>query len=92
MAMNLSEKMRAYRLPETTTGEDIGQCHAYAVEFGNKVLFACYHYEPDGKCYFSAVYEHVTEDKTCEGKIKLVAVSDERFEDAGHALLWGMRN
>ena len=37
-----------------------------------------------------AVYEYTTEDHTCEGEVRLAAVSDERFEDNGHALAWAM--
>jgi len=35
-----------------------------------------------------AMYEHTTADKSCEGEIKLTAISDQHFDDAGHALQW----
>ena len=87
---NLNEKMRTYRLPGTTTSEDLGCRWSTVVDFGNKVLLAGYYYTPKGNSYFAAVYEHTTADKTCEGEIRLTAISDELFEDAGHALQWGM--
>ena len=45
---------------------------------------------PKANDYFAAVYEHTTADKSCEGEIKLTAISDQHFEDAGHALQWAM--
>ena len=41
-------------------------------------------------CNYGAVYEYTTEDHTCEGEDRLAAVSDERFENNGHALAWAM--
>ena len=88
---SLKEKMRTYRLPETTTSEDLGCSWSTVVDFGNRVLLAGYFYSgPKANDYFAAVYEHTTADKSCEGEIRLTAVSDEHFEDAGHALQWGM--
>lgn len=89
--MTMKEAMRTYRLPETTTSEDLEGNWKTVIDFGNKVLLAGYYYMGrNANSYFAAVYEHTTADKSCEGEIKLVAVSDEMFEDAGHALKWGM--
>ena len=51
---------------------------------------AGYYYSYKEPCYYGAVYEYTTEDHTCEGEVRLAAVSDERFEDNGHALAWAM--
>jgi len=51
---------------------------------------AGYYYAYKEPCYYGAVYEYTTEDHTCEGEVRLAAVSDERFEDNGHALAWAM--
>lgn len=86
---SLNEKMKTYRLPETTTSENLGYSWNTVVDFGNKVLFAGYFYSgPKANDYFAAVYEHTTADKSCEGEIKLTAISDQHFDDAGHALQW----
>ena len=81
---NLANK---YRLPETTTQEQLEECWSTVINFGNKVLLAGYYY--NGKyenSYFAAVYEHTSEDLSIEGEIKLAAISEEFFEDNGHAL------
>ena len=88
---SLNNKMRIYRLPETTTSEELGCSWSTVIDFGNKVLLAGYFYSgPKANDYFAAVYEHTTVDKTCEGEIRLTAVSDEIFADNGHAIAWAM--
>ena len=89
--MTINEAMRAYRLPNPTTQEDL-ECHwSKVLNFGDKVLLAGYCYQPGGPSYFGAVYEHLDEDRTCEGAIGLCAVSDLVFEDDGHAMAWAMQ-
>ena len=90
---SLNEKMKTYRLPETTMSENLGCSWNTVVDFGNKVLLAGYFYSgPKANDYFAAVYEHTTADKSCEGEIKLVDASEVEFEDNGHALAWGMNH
>ena len=40
--------------------------------------------------FYGAVYEYTTGNHTCEGEIRLTAVSEERFADNGHAIAWAM--
>ena len=87
---NLKEKAREYRLPEMTTQETLEMNWSKTLTFENKVLLAGYFYSYREPCYFGAVYEFTTADHTCEGGIRLTAVSDERFEDNGHAIAWAM--
>ena len=87
---SLEKKARTYRLPETTTSEDLGCSWSTVIDFGNKVLLSGYYYMPDGKCYFGATYEHTTSDKSCEGEIRLTAISEEFFPDNGSAAQWAM--
>ena len=90
---NLEKKANTYRLPMTTTSEDLGCTWSTVVNFGNRVLLAGYFYSgPKANDYFAAIYEHTTADKTCEGEIRLVAISDEHFEDNGRALQWAMNH
>jgi hypothetical protein len=59
--------------------------------FGSRVLLAGYFAQGFGKdSFFGAVYEFTTKDHSCEGEIKLVAISDEYFPDNGHAIAWAM--
>ena len=60
------------------------------MNFGDKVLLAGYYSGRNHNNYFGAVYEYTTADHTCEGEIRLTAVSTEMFADNGHALAWGM--
>ena len=88
---NLEKKAKTYRLPMTSTSENLGCSWSTVIDFGNKVLLSGYYYSgPKANAYFAAVYEHTTSDKSCEGPIALKTVSEEHFEDAGHALQWAM--
>ena len=40
--------------------------------------------------FFGAVYTFTTDDHSCEGEIRLTAVSDEFFADNGHSIAWAM--
>ena len=91
----MKNNAKTYRLPETTTPENLETRFftdaATFLTFGNKTLMAGYYYSGrNANSYFGAVYEYTTADHTCEGEIKLTAVSNEMFEDNGHALAWGM--
>ena len=59
--------------------------------YGVSFLVAGYYYTCKEPCYYGAVYEHTDDDLSCEGEISLIAVSEERFEDNGHALAWAMQ-
>ena len=90
--MTLSKAMRTYRLPETSTPEDLGCGWTCTLDFGNKVLLAGYYYSGKGKpSYFGAVYEHLDDDLSCEGTIGLAAASEVEFFDNGHAIAWAMQ-
>ena len=90
---NLKDKAFTYRLPMTSTPENLGMNWSKILTFGNKVILAGYYYNGRNEnSYFGAVYEFAGKDHTCEGEIKLTAVSDEFFEDDGHAIAWAMAN
>ena len=85
-------KAKTYRLPETTTPEDLACRWSCTLNFGDKVLLAGYYYNGrNASTYFGAVYEFTTSDHTCEGQIRLAEVSEELFEDNGHAIAWAMQ-
>ena len=88
--MMISKAMRAYRLPNPATAEDL-ESRGKVLRFGDKVLFAGYYYNGMNKpCYYGAVYEYLTDDTSCEGTIGLSDVSDVEFKDDGHAIAWAM--
>lgn len=87
---NLEKNARTYRLPETSTPENIACDWSCTADFGSRFLVAGYYYSHNEPCWYGAVYEHTDSDLSCEGEVRLVAVSEERFEDNGHALAWAM--
>ena len=87
---NLEKAARAYRLPETSTPENIACGWSCTVNFGKRFLVAGYYYSYKEPCYYGAVYEYLTDDHTCEGTIGLAAASEVEFEDDGHAIAWAM--
>ena len=83
---NLEKNARTYRLPEITTPENLACNWSCTVNFGDKILLAGYYYSGRKQnSYFGAVYEYTTTDHTCEGEIRLAAISSEMFADNGHA-------
>lgn len=93
---NLEKRARSYRLPMTTTPENLESAFftdcATFLTFGTRTLMAGYSYQGRGEnSYFGAAYEFTTDDHTCEGEIRLIAISEEFFEDNGHAVAWAMQ-
>ena len=79
----------------TTTPENLETAFftgdAVFLTFGNKTIMCGYSYQGRGQnSYFAAIYEFTTEDHTCEGEIKLTAVSDTFFPDNGTAAAWAL--
>ena len=89
--MNIENRAKEYRLPMTSTPENLEMSFSKLLTFGNKVLVAGYFYTYKGNCYYGAAYEFTGSNHTCEGEVKLTAVSEERFEDDGHAIAWAMQ-
>ena len=82
-----------YRLPETTTPEDLGCNWSTVLNFGNHVLLAGYYYAgPNKNNYFGAIFTFTTADHTCEGEIKLEKISTEMYPDNGSAIAWCIGN
>ena len=91
--MTINEAMRTYRLPETTTPEDLENRWSKVLTFGDKILLAGHFFNGKNKpSYFGATYEFTSDDHSCESKIRLRAASDVEFEDDGHAVAWAMAN
>ena len=91
--MTINEAMRTYRLPQTTTPEELEGRWSKILTFGDKILLAGHFYNGRNKpCYFGATYEFEGDDHTCEGKIRLKAASEVEFLDDGNAIAWAMTN
>ena len=87
----MKNNARTFRLPETTTPESLGCDWSTTLNFGDKILLAGYYYNGRGRNSFSgAGSTFTTDDHSCEGEIRLTAVSDEFFADNGHAIAWAM--
>ena len=85
--------IQKYRLPETTSAEDLACNWSTVLNFGDKILLAGYYYAGRGKAsYFGAIYSFSGEDKTCEGEIRLQKISEELFMDNGSAIAWCIQN
>ena len=82
-----------YRLPETTTPENLACNWSTVLNFGNHVLLAGYYYAGLNKnSYFGAIFTFTTADRTCEGEIRLEAISSEMYPDNGSAIAWCIGN
>lgn len=88
----MTKKAKDYRLPETATMETLEMNWSCILQFGNKVLLAGHYFSKGRDYWYGAVYGFTTRDHTCEGEIRLTAVSDELFDDNGHAIEWAMKN
>ena len=95
MTAKIAAKADTYRLQRITTPEDLevkmmhngGVC----VSFDDRTFIAGYYYNPNGLCYYGAVYRFTTADHTIEGKVELMKISDDSFADNGHAIAWAMK-
>ena len=96
MNSKTAAKADAYRLQRTTTPEELELKMMHGggaiLTFGDRVLVAGYYYNPNGRCYYGATYRFTTADHTCEGRVELVSISEDTFEDNGHAIAWAMEN
>lgn len=93
--MKLSDGMRKYMLRTPTTPEEL-EMRFYGGEgktliYGDRVLVAGHFWMGSGRpSYYSAVYEFLSDDHSCEGEIGLRAVSEVEHVDEGHAIEWAM--
>jgi hypothetical protein len=90
--MTREDLRREYRLPEITTQERIeGSDGEAAIFYGRYLIKIGYYYECGKPCYFTAIYEALKGTKpTCETELYIDEISEDRFEDAGHAMAWGI--
>ena len=98
MKMNskTAAKVDTYQLQRATTPEELEMKMMHGggaiLTFGDRILVAGYSYNPNGRCYYEATYRFTAADHTCEGRVELVSVSKDTFEDNGHAIAWAMAN
>ena len=89
----LIELAQKYMLDLKSTPEDLELEWDTTLRYGNRILMAGHRYNPDGKNWFAAVYEFLDDNETSEEDfIGLREVSEERFEDNGHAIAWAIQN
>lgn len=86
-------KPRISELPLITTTEELATRFSSAkiLTLGEWVIMAGYRYNGlNENCWYAAIYEFISDGRTCEDKIRFVEVSDEFFPDDGHAVKWAM--
>lgn len=92
--MKMTDKANTYQLQKATTAEclEMKLMHSGGsiLTFGDRILVAGYFYNPNGRCYYGATYRFTTADHTCEGRVELEGISEDTFEDNGHAIAWAM--
>jgi hypothetical protein len=81
-----------YRLPQTTTPEELEMNGIRILNFGDQVLLAGHCFSKGKDYWYGAAYTFTTKNHTCEGEVRLTAVSDKLFEDDGHAIEWAMKH
>lgn len=89
---NLNTLKNRYRLPETTTPEELEMHWKTVLNFGNHVLLAGFYFAQGKNNYFGAIFTYTTTDHTCEGEIKLERISTEMYADNGSAIAWCIGN
>jgi hypothetical protein len=94
MTNTTAAKAKTYRLQTTTTPENLEtrmmNDGGTTLNFGDRILVAGYYYNRNGRSYYGATYRFTTADHTCEGEIELTDISEDTFEDNGHAIAWAM--
>ena len=89
----MTELAKEYRLPLKATPEDLECDWETVLRYADRILLAGHWYNPDGKSWIAAVYEFLDDDATSvEDFIGIREISTERFEDAGHAIEWAIKN
>jgi len=81
---------KTFRIPECATQEDLEERWNIVLRFGDHVLLAGYYFTGTGRDWFGARYRFSGEDHSVDAPISLRAVSQEFFEDEGHAIAWAM--
>lgn len=88
-------KANCYRLPNTTTMENLAMKvsagEGAVLKMGDRVLVT----DHGWKGFIAGVYEFIeTPEETgygcIERRLNLIAMSEEIFEDSGHAIAWAM--
>lgn len=82
-----------FRLLTIATQERLEERFHVVVKFGDLVILAGHYYTGEhSPSWYSAVYRFTGPGRSCEDTIALCRLSDQFFEDEGHALQWAMKN
>ena len=88
MTEEMINRAREYRAPQTSTPELL-ECGGFkTIQYGLKTICIGYFYNGPASGYYAAVYIFTGDQHTCEGECRLIAISDNSFEDEGHAMRW----
>ena len=90
MTKEMKERATAYRVNEISTPENL-ECQGFkTIEFGRRTICLGYYYTYGREGHYAAVYEFTGKGTTCEDECRLIALSDNTFNDEGTAALWGL--
>lgn len=90
MMKKIEMNAKTFRIPECSTQERLEERWNIVLKFGDKVLLAGYYYTGTGRDWFAAVYRFDSDDQSCEAPIVLRKISQDFFEDEGHAIAWAI--
>ena len=93
--MTLQEKAKAYHMPMMSTPEDLESRYLEhddtILKYGDRILIASYYWSGPGEGpWVAAVYEFLQESQDVDDEVGLRTISEERFEDDGHAIAWAI--
>ena len=90
MTKEAEELKRTYRMKTKATQEELEENFSTVIRYGNRVLVAGYFYNKGANCYYGAIYMPDEISFNSESELTLLDISEERFEDEGHAIEWGI--
>ena len=89
----LEMTQETFHLLTIATQERLEERFHVVVKFGDRVILAGHYYTGEhSPSWYSAVYRFTGPGRSCEDTIALWRISDQFFEDEGHALQWAMKN
>ena len=90
MTKKAEELKRTYRMETKATQEELEENFSTVIRQWNRVLAAGDFYSKGADCCYGALYMPDEISSSSESKLTLMGISEECFEDEGHAIEWGI--
>lgn len=90
--MTIYSRAKKFQLPVKATRDDLEYRGLKTFRYGDRVVACGYFYNNvrHGTDYYGVVYGFLDDDRSYDGFIELLDVSDNEFEDDGSALRWAL--